>query len=262
MPIGNQPPVLNREAAEKNKAASAIHLQGQFKAGQGPADSSAIQKLGAAFTGEQRGADVAATAAEATRGVAVAERDKQRSDIETTGQNIQNQEQLDRVIQDQKTKLIQMNIGITEDEFADDISITQLNENMDFQNDTQLNDLAKLSFESDEEYADMLQQSYQITQDQIEADAWELSVYDNAMNDAALSKQIAADTELAAKIKQARDRAAQKLAASKAKAGKQKKMIGAVKVAAGIGVSFIPGGQVAGTGLITSGAGEAVAAEG
>ena len=258
MPLPKSPPATNKAAADKNKAANAIHMQDQFKAGAAPQDTSSLQKLGAAFTGEQRSQDVQASGAEAAKAVEGIGREQKAGELEQSEQNIKDQEQLNKSIESQKSALIDMDIGITEDEFADEMTIKTLNEQQDFQNETQLMDLARLAVDSDEEFLELSEESYQRTTRQLKEDEWELDVYDRIANDKALSKKIAADASLSQEIDDARRAAEEKAAQSKAKAAKQGKALAATKVVVGAAAMYSSGGTV-GSNLVVEGGLEATA---
>jgi hypothetical protein len=254
MALPQNPPVINKAAADKNKAASAIHMQEQFKAGAAPQDTSTIQKLGAAFTGEQRAQDVAATGAEAAKAVGTAERDFELGELERAEQNIKDQEQLTKAIEDQKNKLVDRDIGITEDEFADKQLIQKLNEEQDFHSETQFMDLARLQIDSDEDYQDMLLDSEQRVLTQQNEDEWELDVYNRAMADKDMLSKLQKDAAKMQEIENARRAAEEKAKQAAAKAGKQRKMIAVAKVGAGVGMMYVPGGQAAGASMAAGGA--------
>ena len=258
--IANNPPITNVDQAEKQKAAQAIHLQSQMKAGEAPTKAENINKLGAAFTTGQAQTDLAASQAQAADEVAAVEREKQLGDIEQAHENIQDQEQLTKAIQDQKNQLIAMDIGITEDDFANEMLIRQLEEDGQFQNETQLNDLAVLTFESEEDYANMLQDSNQRVQQQLKDDEWELSVYDRAMQDKQMRDNIMKDEAKAEQVRVAREQAAEKARAAKEKAGKTKKMVGAAKMVGGAVLMYYTGGAVGGE-MVASGASDVAAKE-
>jgi len=253
MAIAANPPITNPAAAEKQKAAQAIHAQSQFKAGSQPGDISAINKLGEAFTGQQQQADVAGLAGEAASDVADIEREQQAGQLEQTEANIQDQEQLTMSIQDQKNKLISMNIGITEDQFADDMTIRRIKEDQNFANETQLNDLALLSINNKEDYQNMLQDSYQRTQAKQVNDQWELDVYRRAAQDEATRSKIMKDETKTQEIQRAAAEAERKADEAKGKAGKMKKVIGAAKVVGGAVAMYYSGGTVGGS-MVASGA--------
>ena len=260
MAISQNPPVTNQRAAEKNKAANTILMQDQFKAGSAPKDSSTLQKLGAAFTGQQMAQDVAATGAEAASEVANIERDRKSLNIEQSEQNRKDRERLTKSIEDQKNKIIQMNIGIDEDSFADSLMIRQLQENQQFANDTQVADLARLTFESDEDYRNILQASNQRMQQKQKELEWQLDTFNQALKDKQLSQKIAKDTALEAEIRLARDRVKEDQKRLQKKMAKNQAAMGVLKTGAGVAMMFNPLTAPAGAGILTSGAGDVFAA--
>jgi hypothetical protein len=260
--LPQNPPVTNKQAAEKNQAANAIHLQQQFKAGAAPQTTDTLSKLGAAFTGQQAQAANQAAAAQGAADVAGAEREQRIAGIEQQAQNIQDEEQLAQSIQDQKNELLAMDIGISEDEFADELMLQQMEQQNDFQNETQLMDLARLTFESDEEYQNALQMSQQKIDEQIADDRWELSVYDRMQNDKAWADKLAKDSKLKADIAAARRAAEERIKRRKEKAGKIKKAVAVAKI--GVGATMMATGVGAGAGasLATQGVKEGAQAQG
>ena len=246
MAIANQPPVTNQAAADKNKAANAIHMQDQFKAGQAPKDASAIQKLGAAFTGEQQSQDLQATGAEASQAVADVERDQQLGEIEQAEQNIKDQAQLSQSIQDQKNEIIAMDIGITEDEFADDQMIEKLNTDLDFSNATQVNDLMLQKAQSKEEYQDMLQDSIQRVQTQVANDEWEAGAYKRLEDNKQLKGNLMKDEAVAAEMKRYAAEANQKLKDSRSSLKSKYQILNASRTIGGAIAMWFTQGAVGG----------------
>ena len=237
--LPKNPPVTNRAGAEKNKAANAIHMQDQFKAGSQPMDTSAISKLGAAFTGEQRQQDVAATGAEASKAVAGVEREQQVNEIAQDSRNIKDQDQLDQSIMEKKNKLLAMNLEFKDEEFDTALEIEKLGQTQDFNNEMQISDLALESFADKNEYAEMLILSNQKIKQQAADDQWELDVYLEAEKDGVISRAIAADAALAQKFALAKAEAQRKARESRRKAASSNRTTGALTAAAGVAVSFI-----------------------
>jgi hypothetical protein len=255
MPLSQNPPIINKVAADKNKAANAIHLQQQMKAG--PAKSAeSLGNVASAFTGGNIQADVAAQGAEGQRQVADVQAQNTMGQLDQAQQNQKAKEQLSRTLADQQSKLKGIGLELDESEFADAMSIQNMKNTQNFQNETQLNDLARLSFESDEDYMDALLQSQQLVDQQAADDAWELSVYTRMENDKEWSRKLEKDEALATKVRAAKARAAKKAADSKKKAGKMKKMVGVAKIGAGAAITYFSGGTAAGAGgsLMASGA--------
>ena len=252
MAIGNQPPITNAAAAQKNKAAGQIHTQSMFKAGGKdlPTDASAIQKLGAAFTEEQGQADVQLAQSQAADVVADTGRAFEGSELERAEQNLQNQATVDQNIMEQKTRLVEMNIGINEDEFEDQQQIERLEQEQNFANETQVIDLARLKFEDDEEFKDVMQQVEQNIQQTQADDDWELTVYKQAMADSNLRAEILADVGLQAKIRAAEARAEKKKKDADAKAAKAGMVTGAIEATAGVGMMTASGGKIGSTQVI------------
>ncbi len=254
------PPILNPRAEAKNRAANAIHVASQFKAGSAPKDPETLQTLSANLGGEQAQAGVVEAARQASEDIAGIETTKQLGDIEAAQQRSQAEDQLSRSIMEQQNKILAMDIGITEDEFADDMMIQQLNETQEFQNATQLLDFARATATNDEEYQDALLAMEQEVASKQREDEWELSVYERLARDETLQKKLALDRKQKYEIKLAQEEAARQAEKSAKKASRVRKAIGVAKVVAGVAIgvatSWTGAGAVAGAGIAAQGASE------
>ena len=256
--MNENPPITNVDQAEKQKAAQAIHVMSSMKAGEAPTTTDKINKLGAAFTSGQARTDLEANKAEAIDDVATIEREKNLEDIDQSHQNIKDQEQLNKAIEDQKNQLIAMDIGITEDDFANEMMIRQLEEEGNFQNESQILDFARIKFKDREDYVNLVQESDQRAQQQVSDDATELVVFNAKTASKAAKEKIQKDEAMAEKIRIAEQQAKEKEAAAKAKANKTQKMVGAAKMVGGAVMMYYTGGAVGGE-MVASGASDVTA---
>ena len=261
MALPQNPPVTNKAAAEKNKAANAIHMQEQFKAGSQPKDSGALAKLGAAFTGQQAQQDVAAAGVEAASDVADIAREQEGAQLDQASQNIKDQEQLDQAIENQKNRIVEMGIGISEDEFATELQIQKLNEDQNYWNETAVMDQARMQLGSDEEYAKALQLSQQRIKEEIADSQYRLDVYVQAENDKDMQAHMAKDTKMREQMAIAKRAEEERIKKAKNKLAKQGKMMAAAKIVVGASAMYYTGGAVGGN-LVAEGGKEATAAEG
>ena len=250
--MATQPPVTNRRAAEKAKAANAIHLQEQLKASEmakkPPVDPSTLSKLGAQFTGAGAAADTEAALGAAQREATDIGREFKQSQLEQQEANLASMENLDRSIIDQQNELVGMNIGITEDIFANDQSIQRLERDGRIENETELLDLARLVAQNDEEFASYAQEMDQAIREEIDSAEWELKVYERALDEETLYEGRRLDNETKNKIRAAKAAAERKAQAAREKAGKFSKAVGAAKIVAGAGITYASGGTAAGAG--------------
>ena len=146
-----------------------------------------------------------------------------------------------------------MNIGITEDEFADDIQIQKLTQEQNYFSDINLMDQAKLQFQNDEDYRDMLQMSEQKVQTEINESEYRLQVYEQAMADEDMYAHIQKDTAMMAKLKAAQAAEQERLDKAKKKAGKTQMMTGVATMAVGAAAMYASSGTV-GSSMVVSGA--------
>jgi hypothetical protein len=250
--MNDNPPITNAEQAEKHRAAQNIHVMSGMKAGEAPTRLDKLNKLGAELTAGQGQLDVGVAKSEARDVVADAAREKSLSDIEQSHQNIRDQEALNKAIEDQKNELFAMNIGITEDMFADEQRLKALEETGQFQSESQLLDLARSRATSQEEYKNMLQQSKQLIAQKEADDQNALKIFELAKKNEAIMSEISKNEAMAEKFRIAEAQAKENAEASAGAQRKKTKMIGAATAVAGAVAMYYTGGMVGGN-MVASG---------
>ena len=247
MALPPSPPITDRATAEKQKAANALRTMDAFKAGSKamPKDVADIQQAGQAVAQQQAQADIAATGAEATDTVKQAEQGLKQQKLEQQEQNIKTGEQLNQKLEDQKSELIQLDIGINETDFDNKQMIAELEQGQNFSNEQQLLDFMALTAKSDEDFKDKSQAMQQSLEEQVKADEWELQVFTAALDSEYFKDKLAKDKALNDRLIAAKAEAERKAKESRKKAGMFSKMVGAVKLATAVAVTFATAGAAA-----------------
>ena len=221
MALPPSPPITDRATAEKQKAANALRTMDAFKAGSKamPKNVADIQQAGQTVAQQQAQADIAATGAEVTDTVKQAEQGLKQQKLEQQEQNIKTGEQLNQKLENQKSELIRLDIGINETDFANKQMISELDRNQTFSNEQQLVDFMTLTAKSDEDFQNKSQAMRQSLEEQVKADDWELQVFTAALDSEYFKDKLAKDAALNDRLIAAKEEAKRKAEASRRKAG-------------------------------------------
>jgi len=259
MPPNTQMPVANQAAADNASTASAARMQANTAQSAGSAMMSGpatAQKAAGVQAQEQGQIAAQAQSAEIQKSVGQAQQELQAVEIRNKEQNIVHQEAMAKRHTAQRAAMSKLGRDVEAELFDKVLAFDKTEEEARFSNQRQMADYMKIIAKDQQTTANYEQSVQAAVAKDIEMMGHALKTLEQFEMNNMAKEEYRLNKELQERIKRAKEVMNEKLAASRKKADKFKKQMGAAKMVVGAGAMYATGGTV-GAGLAVQGANDA-----
>lgn len=253
---GMQMPVASKSAAQQVQATNDIALQQQMKqAGANtPVTTADIQNLGTQQAQQQTALGQAEQQASLSDTINSAQRDFQTQQNQAAQQGIMDDQARAQARIDAEERLASLGSDVRETLLDRELRLNENTNQLQFTNERQMADLAIKLSTDERDLANNLREMEQASNKEMQAAQFEVEAYAQAQDFIKRDRELSADIDLQRRIAQAQRDAEDRARKARKKAGVTRKIIGAAKIAAGVAIATVPGGQAAGASVAVGGA--------